>query len=151
MKSNLDDNLAASPCEAQESRGLCPRTDLRKVMILRILLIGLSACILLGTMCIAAYGWSVEFMLDSLVCFGYPLVISIIISVGSKSPDSQKILLGTTLLYGFLLIGGIDYTFHSKSTLQLYFAGTIYLPVLIPLWVFAIVVETRYNKKQAEP
>jgi hypothetical protein len=88
---------------------------------------------------------------------GGPPVVSIIVSICSKSSISQVILAGTSLLYGVWFAYIVYETFYvhpdPQSGIILVFVGICALPVLLPLWLIAVVVDIvmRCRKKQAAP
>ncbi|MDR0327650.1 MAG: hypothetical protein LBI05_05065 [Planctomycetaceae bacterium] len=79
-------------------------------------------------------------------------MVSIVLSACTKSPFSQVILAVTSLLYGVwyaYLVNEILYVSPEPSAIVFLVVGFFALPVLLPLWLIAIVIERRHRKKQA--
>ena len=79
-------------------------------------------------------------MLFALPFYGFPPVISIVLSVWTKNSLSQIILSEASLLYGVWFA-------YVMSGLILIFVGPYALPGLLPLWLTACIVERRHRKK----
>ena len=124
-------------------------------MKLHRLSIGLSGLVLLGIM-----GYMVMEYIDSgsilfalffsLTFCGFPLITSMVISVYPKNWISQVILMIASLLYGiFFALVAYDLHIHpdNQGGLVFIFIGFFSLPVLIPLWLIASVIEYRHRRR----
>jgi hypothetical protein len=127
-------------------------------MTLRTLSIGLSAAVLLGMAgCVANTGSSggIEKMLFGTLLFlpfyGFPLIVSIVLSAWTKNSLPQCILLTASLLYGVWFAYAVYSAFYvspdPQSGLIIMFVGIYALPVLLPLWLVARFVEMYHRKK----
>ena len=91
-------------------------------------------------------------MLFWLPFYGFPPIVSMVLSYRSTSPISQMILAGTSLLYGLWFVCIMYYVFSiatpdAQSGLVILFVGIYALPVLLPLWIVAYFVDRRERKK----
>ena len=121
--------------------------------------IGLSAFVLLGMISFVAYiafpNGLAGILYASLVFswfYGFPPIVSMVLSYRSKSPISQMILAGTSLLYGLWFSCIMYYVFSiappdAQNGLIILFVGIYALPVLLPLWIIAYFVDWRSCKK----
>ena len=121
-------------------------------MTLRTLSIGLSAAVLLGIVAVLGHiGGTVVFDCFLLFC-GFPPIVSIIISIRSKNPFSQLILAAASLLYGvwfvYTVYGVFCVSTDPQSALIILVVGFDFLPVLLPLWITACIVEKCHRKKK---
>jgi hypothetical protein len=130
-------------------------------MNLRNVSIGLSSLVLLGIVAFLIYSALGEgfftlstfaLLLFLMLSSGFPPMVSIVLSACTKSPFSQVILAVTSLLYGVwyaYLVNEILYVSPEPSAIVFLVVGFFALPVLLPLWLIAIVIERRHRKKQA--
>ena len=128
-------------------------------MNLRTLSIELSAIVLLGTISFVTYTASPSGFAGILYAspvfswfYGFPPIVSMVLSYRSKSPISQMILAGTSLLYGVWFTCIMYHEFYiappdAQRGLIILFVGIYALPVLLPLWIIAYFVEWRSRKK----
>ena len=127
-------------------------------MKFRSISIGFLSMTLLGMVCYMGHGVTakniVDFvgaMLFMLPFYGFPPIVSIVLSARSKCPISQVIPAGTSLLYGiwFAIVVYDSFYVHldAQSGLVMIFVGIYFLPVLLPLWIVAHVMEKRHRKK----
>ncbi|MDR0327648.1 MAG: hypothetical protein LBI05_05055 [Planctomycetaceae bacterium] len=79
-------------------------------------------------------------------------MVSIVLSVCTKSPISQVIPAAASLLYGvwyaYIVYDSFCVNVDAQSAIVLVFVGIYALPVLLPLWLAAIVVDIRHRNKQ---
>jgi len=130
-------------------------------MNLRILTIGLSSIVLLGMIAFlfvslaphhgfAKVVWGTLFFL---VFCGFPPVVSIMLSARSKNPFSHVLILTSSLLYGtwfaYFIYDAMFVNRDPQSGLALLVVGIYSLPVLLPLWITAVLLN-RYYVKQSE-
>jgi biotin transporter BioY len=83
-------------------------------------------------------------------------MISTVISVYSKRPLSHILMATASCLYGYIyaypvgceMLGGIP----DMPRLEVVpIAGIFLIPIFVPLWLIAIVIERRHRKKHATP
>ena len=130
-------------------------------MNLRILTIGLSSIVLLGMIVFllvslapphgfAKVVWGTLFFLA--FC-GFPTVVSIILSAISKNSLSHILILASSILYGawfaYVVYDAFFVHLDPQSGLVFLFVGFYFLPVLLPLWISAVLLN-RYYAKQSE-
>ena len=132
---------------------------MKNAMNLRIITIGLSCIILIGMITFTVYRADfrgdvvlmVSFIPFSLF-YAFPLIVSIMLSVYTRNSFSQIILLMASLLYGIWFAYAVYDAFYvntdPQSGLVLIFVGIYALPVLLPLWITAYVLNRRYARKQ---
>jgi len=135
-------------------------------MNLRTISIGLSSSVLLGIICFGIYIGPRDNIIDFifapffvLLVAGFPPIVSMSLSARSKNSISQMILMTTSLLYGiwFAYVANNAFYVHvtSTSAIIILFVGIYFLPVSLPLWITAYVIEILYRKKNpntpAEP
>ena len=137
-------------------------------MSLRNVASGLSSVVLLGILCIFGYVFisfaavphNIGGMLSLagfsivLLAFGlFPPAASIGISTYTKNSVSQVFSSLASLLYGVWFAYGAYNVFYlhldGLSVLWFVFAGIYFLPILLPLWTVAIVLN-RYHAKKSE-
>ena len=127
-------------------------------MNLRNVTIILSIIILLGMMTFvghkATYRGITHFMAGMaffLPFYGTPLIVSIVLSIVSKNSFSQGILATTSLLYGIWFAYAMYFAFYvhldPQSGLIILFVGIYSLPVMLPAWITAYVLDRNYAKK----
>ena len=127
-------------------------------MNLRTLSIGLSATVLLGmAVCTGSTGSSggiehrLLFPLLFLPFYGFPPVISIMLSAWTKNSFSQCVLSAASLLYGvwfaYAVYGAFYVSLDPQSGLIFLFVGFAFLHVLFPLWLIAFFVELYHRVK----
>ena len=124
-------------------------------MNLRTLSIGLSAAVLLGIVIllidIGIDLLSVEDILFNtiiLILCGFTPIISIIISTYSKSAISQILSTAASLFYGFFfMVMWSNVITGFNSGMIIFFVWMPILPILLPLWITACIVERWYRKK----
>jgi uncharacterized protein (DUF2062 family) len=107
--------------------------------------------------CVANTGSSggIEKMLFGTLLFlpfyGFPLIVSIVLSAWTKNSFSQCILSAASLLYGvwfaYAVYGAFYVSPDPQSGLIFVFVGFGFLHVLLPLWLVARFVERRHRKK----
>jgi hypothetical protein len=95
-------------------------------------------------------------MLFCLPFYGFPPIVSIILSVHSKISTSQIFLGATSLIYGVWFAFMMYFAFYVERcywaiVVTFFFFCFYALPVLLPLWIAANIIEKRHRKKQAEP
>jgi hypothetical protein len=85
---------------------------------------------------------------------GSPLLVSFILSIALKHRIPAIILLVSTIAYGiwfFYVFANVSYLFlwlsYGTALLALFIVGPFSLPVMIPAWIAAIVIEIRHRKK----
>ena len=126
-------------------------------MKLRTLSIGLSACVLLGILCFCMYIGPREDVLTMLLApfaflgmFGFPPIISMLISVRSKHHVSHILAATASLLYGVWFACCAYYCFvlhlSAFSGMGLFVGELFSLPILLPLWITAYIVDRRHKK-----
>jgi len=126
-------------------------------MKLRNVTIGLSKIILVGMICflgyITSYGGFVNMVFGTIfaLCFcGFPPIVSMVLSVKAKSPFSHIILATASLLYGIWFAYAMFDAFYvhvdPQSAIVIVFVGIYALPVLLPLWILAVVSNSYYVK-----
>jgi hypothetical protein len=116
--------------------------------------------VLLGTVVffvhIGSYDGIREFL--GLVSFftlfcGFPLIISMVISANSKSPFSHIFTMAASLAYvpWFAYVVNVFYASKSSTSALIFiFVGIYFLPILLPLWITAIVAEIRHRRKNKQ-
>ena len=77
-----------------------------------------------------------------------PLIVSFVIARNLKCNMPTVIILVTTILYGTSYICGwcIQWFITPRDT-GIWFLGVLALPVMIPAWITAYIVDWRYRKK----
>ena len=130
-------------------------------MKLRAVSIGMSSGVLLGIECFLMYTCPQDDIV-SMLCApfffllfcGFPPIVSIFLSVRSKSPISQIVLATTSLLYGswfaYVCYDAFFVNLDPQSAIILVFVGIYALPVLLPLWITARVVDMWHCKKSKQ-
>ncbi|MCL2347151.1 MAG: hypothetical protein FWC50_02700 [Planctomycetaceae bacterium] len=94
--------------------------------------------------------WDMEvfFFAFFLPICGYPLFVSMLLSIFTKSMFAQVTLSSASFLYGIHFIYfGCFYVGSRFHTLFFFFAGYSFLHVLLPLWITAVVVEIWHRKQ----
>ena len=142
-------------------RSEVPGLTHENTMKLRTLSIGLSTVVLVGVMCVPAYLGAHDGIANMLFATlfllpfcGFPPIVSMVIAGYSKASTPQIITATASFLYGiwFIYIANLAFsTVDAQGGLIFLFVGIYALPVLLPLWITALVLETRHRKKQAEP
>jgi hypothetical protein len=118
----------------------------------RIVSIGLSSIVLLGMMCFVGDKIDsksiIVFVWATLVFtpfYGFPPIVSIVLSTYSKKLVSLAVLAVASLLYGVWFASLVYYSFYvhpdPQSPLILIFVGVYFLPVLLPLWIGTHIIE----------
>ena len=142
--------------------------------LLCIIAIGLAALVLLGIMgnffllifhpqnTADLIGKLASWMVLSFMFYGFPVVVSGIFAAFAKKPASLVILAVASVLYGvffrkffwFLWFTGfpLGYNIIDDMDFICYLhAGLHYLPLLVPLWIVALIVEAvgwwRYRRR----
>ena len=84
---------------------------------------------------------------------GFPQIVSLILSSHVQYPFSQLLLLTASLFYGILFFCVMYNTFfvnldhlNMQNALIIFFVGICFLPVLLPLWISAAVLNRHYAK-----
>ena len=81
---------------------------------------------------------------------GSPLLVSFIISKKLRYTAPAIILLGSTILYAVWYAFILYLTFYAKDlTLTIVVVGLFSLPVLIPAWIVALLLNAYYVKKSS--
>jgi len=135
-----------------------PRTTPQNTMSLRNVSIGLSAAVLLGIVVFLGnitFGEGIIHMvlatLGVLLFCGFPPIISIMLSARAKNFFSQVILSAASLFYGvwftYVMYEAFYVNSDALSGVVLLFVGIFFLPILLPIWLVAIVVEIWHRKK----
>ena len=130
-------------------------------MNLRNVTIGISCIILIGmigfSVYITSFGGLINIVFGTLLFLalcGFPQIVSIMLSVRSKNPFSHITLMIASLLYGgwfaYIEYDAFFVNLDPQSGIAMIFIGVYALPVLLPLWIAAIVLN-RYHAKQSEP
>ena len=131
-------------------------------MNLRAISITLSVGVLLGIMGFGLHTASLRSIVDVLVISlfilsfsGFPPIVSIMLAGCAKNAISQTVSAMASLLYGLWFAYAVYDCFYvnldAQSGLIFIFVGFWALPVLLLLWLAALVIEIRHRKKQAEP
>ena len=127
-------------------------------MSLRFLTIGLSGIVFLGIIgflvYITSFGGLINIVFGTLLfsafC-GFPPVVSIILSVRSKSPFAHITLMIASLLYGgwfaYVAYDAFFVNLDPQSGIVMIFVGVYALPVLLPLWITAVLLNRHYAKQ----
>ena len=122
-------------------------------MNLRLASIAVSLLVLLGIMEFSMReSDSLGEMLSMLLLFGFPPIISIILSAKCKHPASLIILAAASLLYGGLFARGVYDTFYYGGPMSKMAFGIgapiMALTVSIPTWLTVGIIEViRYSRK----
>ena len=127
-------------------------------MKLRTLSIGLSFAVLLGVavtwaiFCVIPYGitslWEFPLLTLMMASCNFPPIVSIVISVCTQHRISQILSATASLLYGFFFANYVLFIIEgSGRVLVLCISWIIEIPILLPLWIAALVVDRRYRKK----
>ncbi len=127
-------------------------------MNLRTVTIGISSLVLLGTMGFVGTHASKDAWFYALMFFlpfyGFPPVVSILLSAMMKKVASQIILSIASILYGAWFAYAVYGSFYlhpdPQGGLIIIFVGIYFLPVLLPLWVIAGFMEWK-AKSNARP
>ena len=107
-----------------------------------------------------ALGASVYYVVDNIVLdtlilwlfSGSPLFISFVITLKSKRKTSSGILLVTTIIYVFLYAYAMHQLFYVYlGGLALLVVGIVSLPVMIPAWITALLLNQYYATKTPGP
>ena len=121
-------------------------------MNLRTVTIGLSAAVLLGTigfgLTIGGLNELTVFITLFLPLCCFPQIVSIVISICTRHPVSQILSATASLLYTFNLVGYIVHTMSGQGNALIVFClGILHLPILLPLWITALVIDVKHRKK----
>ena len=94
-------------------------------------------------------------ILDTLILWlfsGSPLLISFVIAMKSKHNTSSSILLVATIIYVFLYAYAMYQLFYAYlGGLALLAVGIVSLPVMIPAWIAALLLNRYYATKTPDP
>ena len=86
---------------------------------------------------------------------GFPPIVSIVLSTKLKNPFSHILLVITSFLYGvwfaYLMYDAFYLNRDALSGVVLFCVGIFALPVLLPLWILAIIVEVLFKKSTSGP
>jgi len=130
-------------------------------MTLRTITIALSSIILLGMIGFVAHmanddvSGKVFAMTFFLPFYGFPLIVSIVLSARfKKEPASQVFLAIASLLYALWFVYAMHDAFYvhldPQSGLVIIFVGIYALPILLPLWIVAFLLNN-YVTKSSDP
>ena len=79
---------------------------------------------------------------------GFPLIVSIMVSLYSKHALSHIFSMVASILYGYCFAAYCIHLWHGMGNgLVLFMIGILFLPVLLPLWILASLLNARYVKK----
>ena len=119
--------------------------------VLLLLITAQPAALLLGGFLRSDGGLGIGIAAVLWLLSGPPLLISLIIALKARSHISAAILLVVTIIYGVAYSGGwcVQYFLTSQDT-GIWALGILSLPVMIPAWIAALVLD-RHHAKQSEP
>ena len=84
---------------------------------------------------------------------GFPPVVSIMLSMGSKNPLPHIILTTASLLYGgwfaYVVYNAFFVHLDPQSGIAVLLVGIFSLPVMVPLWILAPCLDLYLTKKYA--
>ena len=125
--------------------------------LLRIFSIGLAGLVLLGIVVCMLYEYPLEnakalflTMFFSLGLCGFSAGVSGLLAFFTTSRISLVILTVASLLYGIFfacVAEGINNSRDNQAGMVFLIVGFISLPVMVPLWIAALVVEWRHHRK----
>ena len=79
---------------------------------------------------------------------GPPLLISLLISLKTRSRISAAILLVATIIYGIAYSGGwCAQYFLTYQDIGIWALGILSLPVMLPAWIIAVLLNWHYAKQ----
>jgi len=135
-----------------------PGRTQQNTMILRAISIGLSVAMLLGLAgwWLSYYGlgrYEVPMLMTMVTLNGFPLVVSIVISILSRHPLSHIFSATASCLYGLSYVVfwvGLFNGWWSLGFFTLAY-GILVTPFFLPFWITAIVVEICHCIKKTDP